>query len=426
MNDAQHYTPKVSVRGIIIWSLVAIFYFYENVLQVSPAIMVPELMASFHITAKELGHLAAFYFYAYASMQVPVGVLIDRFGPRKLATVAILACAVGSYVFSHADQLGIAEIGRTLIGFGSAFAVVSCMKLAANWFPSDRFTFLTGLMVTIGFSGAVAGETPLALLVNHIGWRSTLFWMGHIGLALTVLTWLIVRDAPKNSPKISNGTHFSDIWKGLKFISKNRQTWLVMLYGGLIFAPTSIFGALWGVPFLMRAHHLSRPEAATMISAFYMGWVIAGPAAGLASDLMKRRKPLMWLSAVGTFCTMLALLYLPFHTHALLTGLSFSFGIFSTGFLPSFSIIREISPREATGTAIGLMNMCNMIGGALGQPLVGYFLDKQWDGAVEHGARIYSLNAYHVALAAIPVMIGMAIIIMPFIQETYCEPAEHH
>jgi MFS family permease len=132
-------TLKYTVRAWTIWLLSALFMFYKYALEVSPSVMTSTLMKTFQISGVELGNLAASYFYAYLILQIPAGLLLDRFGPRRMTTLAIAVCALGSLVFAKADTLFVASVGRFLTGAGAAFAAVNCLKLIANWFPYKHF-----------------------------------------------------------------------------------------------------------------------------------------------------------------------------------------------------------------------------------------------------------------------------------------------
>src|SRR3989344_3896364 len=117
---ARNYYPW------IVWSLGALFFFYKYLLQVSPSVMSKELMQTFSLTGAGLGNLAACFFYAYLFMQIPVGLLLDRYGPRLIMTFSILVCSIGVFIFAHANSIFIASISRAMMGFGAAFAAVSC------------------------------------------------------------------------------------------------------------------------------------------------------------------------------------------------------------------------------------------------------------------------------------------------------------
>jgi len=417
---------SATLNAWIIWSLAALFYAYDCFLQVSPSVMVPNLMHAFHVNAATLGNLSALYFYAYASLQIPAGVVLDTFGPRWLLTGAAAICATGALIFSMAGTLGIAQIGRLLIGMGAAFAVIGTFKLGATWFSLEKFAFITGLTVMTGMLGSVTAGAPLALLVEDVGWRHSMMLLAIIGFCISCLIWFIVRDHPDSIDKYPKNTskhraRQSSILTSLLFIFKQKQSWLTALYGGLMFGPTSAFAALWGVPFLMTKYGLSRPIAAGAVSMVFVGWVVGSPLWGFISDNIKRRKPTMYLSSLGGLVMMLTIIYLPISL-TIIYVILFLFGLFSSGFLPAFSIIREINPPDTNATALGFMNMLNMVGGAALQPLIGWILDRYWAGGMIKHARLYSPHAFHLALATLPLVIFLSLCLIPFIKETYCKP----
>ncbi len=428
--NMSNTVTEANYRPWLIWGLAALFYFYEYFLQVSPNVMANDLMRAFHITGAQLGNLVAIYFYADASMQIPVGLLIDRFGPRKLLIFAVFLCVIGNLIFASANVLFQAEIGRLFIGLGSSFAVIGCFKLAANWFPVKRFTLLVGLTLTIGMSGAVFGQAPLALLVDDIGWRGSMYLLAVVGAALAIAMWIFVRDNPSTAKtSVHNATDLSAelhyLWDALKGILRRSQNWWTAIYGGLMFAPTSAFGALWGVSFLMSRYGLSRPSAADMISLLFIGWAIGSPTFGAYSDYVGKRKPPMMIGAIGALIAMIFILYIYLPAWSIYLTL-FLFGFFSSGFLASFSIIRENNPGNANATAFGFMNTLNMVGGAVLQPLIGHLLDISWQHKTINGARLFSTHNYQMALTTLPACIAIAIVFWFFIKETFCRLKQKH
>lgn len=414
------HSKNSALQPWIVWLLGALFYCYEVFLQASPSVMVSDLMQTFNVSAARLGHLAAFYFYAYAAMQIPVGVTLDRYGARRLLTLATLVCALGALIFGLAPALWGAEIGRLLIGFGASFAAVGCMKLTATWFPYDRFALLIGLMMMLGMAGAIASEAPLALLVEAVGWRHSMLTMAIIGGILAIFIWLLVRDKPIQAHPVSHPEtcQQDSLLNGLKRVLVSKQAWLVAIYGGLMFAPTSALAMLWGVPFLMEKYHIVRPAAAWIISITFVGWIIGAPLLGWVSDSMRRRLPCLYLSAIGTFLTLVLIIYWTAPIWCIYI-LMFGFGFFSSAFLPAFSVMREINSSDISATSLGFMNMMNMVGGALLQPLIGWFLDLRWQGQLLAGAPVYNIFDYHLALAILPFLCLIALFILPFIRETY-------
>lgn len=421
----SHHTPAqqntIRLLPWFVWSLGCLFYFYENLIQVSLGVMSNELMHDFGVTSQTLGVLSGIYFYFYSFMQLPSGIMVDYFGPKRLLIIATTTCAISTIGFSLTHSFYMACVARLMIGFGSAFAVVSTMKLATNWFASDRFAFLTGLMVTIGMMGSIAGEAPLSMLVDYLGWRESMVLMGVFGLSLALLIYFAASDTPKQPESISlHEEHEEHVLGNLLALIKNRQLWLIAFYGGLMYMSTPVFCGLWGVPFLMVKMSISKTLAASYISITFFGWMIASPLWGIYSNRIGQRKPSLYFASIGCLISSLFFIYIPISHHIWLQIALFAFGIFSAAFLPAFSVAKELCNQRYVATGLSFMNMMNMIGIAIVQPLIGWLLDRAWAGDVSNDVHVYSLGAYQAALTILPAAIFIALIILPFIRETYC------
>jgi MFS family permease len=406
----------------IMWGLGALFFAYEFLLQVSPSVMVHDLMRAFSVNAAQLGNLSAFYLYAYALMQIPVGMLLDRFGTRRLLTFASLLCAIGAFIFGSASSFPVASGGRFLIGFGSSFAAVSAMHIAATWLPINRFALMVGVMLTIGFLGAICGQAPLSLLIAKIGWRETLLLFGFIGILLSILIWSFIRDR-----QLPETTHHEVLtqrrfFSGLNLVMSNVQIWIAAIYSGLMYLPTPAFTALWGVPFLIISYHLNATTAAFIISMTYIGFAVGSPFFGWFSDRIRRRRPPMVIGTIGALISILCILYIPNIPLVLMGICLFAFGFFSSGSFAAFSLARELSPLWINATALGFVNTLNSLGGALAQPFIGFLLDMRWQGQMTEGVRAFSVTDFHWALAALPICMTISLLMLPFIKETYCRP----
>lgn len=406
----------------IVWGLGCIFYFYEFILQVSPGVMSSELMRDFGITSQTLGILSGIYYYSYSPMQLPCGILTDRFGPHRVLTIATIICAVSTIAFGMTESLFMACVARLMIGFGSAFAVVCTLKLAANWFSSDRFVLLTGLMVTIGMLGAIGGEAPLAILIDHVGWRHSMIIMGIIGLFLALLIFIVAKDHPETSSKTIGTQETSTqepLLVSLIALLKIKQLWLIATYGGLMYMATPVFCGLWGVPFLMFKMQIAKAIAASYISLVFIGWAVASPLWGIYSNCIGLRKPPMYIGAAGAFITSLLFIYAPIESGWVMQCLLFAFGFFSAGFLCAFSVVKELCNSHYVATGLGFMNMLNMVGVAIAQPFIGFILDQFWAGELVNNVRVYPLHAYHIGLAILPIGMFISLLILPYVRETY-------
>lgn len=414
----------VSMHAWVIWLLSALFMFYKYALEVSPSVMTNTLMSTFHISGAALGNLAACYFYAYLLLQIPAGLLLDKIGPRKVTTLAIALCALGSLIFAKADTLLVAGIGRFLTGMGAAFAAVNCLKLIGNWFPQNQFAFMAGLMMTVAMLGAVGGQAPLAAFIDAMDWRYAIGFIGFIGLILAALFWLIVRDVSSTHKRekhlVSQNISF---WGSLKRILKNPQGWWLSIYSGFAFAPVMIFGGLWGVSFISEAFQLSSNIAAQSVSLIFIGFAVGAPTFGWFSDWLGKRVIVMFWGTLVGLITISTVVYAPGLSGSSLNFLLFLFGFSISSFLLCFTMIREISLPVLAATAIGFMNAFDALLGAASDPLTGLFLDIAWDGKLVNGARVFSVSAYKTAFLALPAFLTLALLSLRKIKETYCKPS---
>lgn len=403
----------------IIWTIAAGFFFYKYLIQVSPSVMTTDLMRVFQVNAAGLGNLSACYFYAYLIMQIPVGILLDRYSPRLLTSGAIIICSMSTYLFSQTDSFWLASITRALMGFAAAFAAISCFKLASVWFKPERFALISGMFMTAAMLGAVGGQMPLSILVTDYGWRSALTIISVIGLVLGVIYFVVVRDKPsKTHPSLKPNEPLS---LGLKKILTNKQAWLLSLCSGLSFAPLSVFGGLWGVPFLEKAYQLSTQDAALASSSIFIGFAIGSPLLGWLSDRMGRRKPLLYLGIGFALISLTVVIYSPTLSFSMIIAWLFLFGFSTSGFLTSFAMIRELFPLALAATVLGVMNTFDSVCEALYEPLVGFLLDKFALIASNDKLHTLSIGNYHAALFLLPLSLLLALISLIFIKETYCK-----
>jgi len=402
-----------SKKAIVLYLISALFYFYEFLLQVSPGIMVPDIMHTFSVSAKQVGYLATWYFAAYALMQLPAGALFDRFGARILLTVAALMCSIGTFMFACTHSFAILELSRFVTGIGSAFALLGTLVIAATWFPPHRFALLSGILVTIGMLGAIFGEKPLALMLLEFGWHETLLILAFIGLGLSVVLFVVIRD----KTAAIKGQHQPLV--GVGYILKDKQSWYTAIYGALIYAATASLGALWGVSFLRVTYGFSNPQAAGFISMIFVGWALGSPLFGFISDLIRKRKPSLYFSAAISTVLISIIIYWPHLHYFVLASLFVAFGIASSAFLPSFSIIRELHPAKYSGTALGMMNMLNNLGGASIPPIIGYLLEMHDKNVVQ--VLDYTPHDFRVSLIILPIGLFAALLLVPFIRETNCK-----
>lgn len=419
LRDKPPATPALSWRGWLIWGVGAAFYFYGFFQRVAPSAMIADLMRDFGAGAAILGNLSAFYFYSYAAVQVPVGVLLDRFGARRMLAAAALLCAAGSLLYTVADTLPVAYAGRLLIGFGAGVSYIGALFLAARWLAADRFALVTGLTIGAGTLGAVLGQAPLAAAVSAFGWRPPMLWAVAAALALAALFWFATGDG--EAPKSGAGVR-PKLLDGLKLVLMNRQTWLFGPVGFAVAGPVLAFGGLWGVAYIMQVYGVERPVAASITSLMLIGFGIGGPVQGWLSDRLRRRKPLIVGALVLNGLIWVLLLALPGLPLPLFAALLAAAGFFSGAMALVFATARELTPPLAVGAVSGVTNMVLMTSGALLQPWIGLVLDWQWDGAMAAGTRVYAPAMYETAFLTFPILFVGSFLLALGLRETRARP----
>jgi len=385
----------------------ALFFTYGFAQRVAPSVMVIDLMRDFAVGGALLGNISAFYYYAYAGLQIPVGVMIDRFGLRRPMVVAALLCALGSFVFAASATVETASLGRLLVGAGAALSWPCVLAVVGRRFPMRRFAMLAGIGQVAGLGGAMLGQAPLGAVVESVGWRATMYGAAALGIVFALLLWVVLRE-PGGKAERTASTGLLD---GLRTVARNPQTWLAAAFGFCLAGPILAFAGLWCVPYLGVVHGLDRAAAAGTTSLMFAGWVVGAPALGALSDRIGRRKPIMIAGAGLTCASMLAVLYVPGLPLPALQALLFVNGMFGSAMFMSFVCGRQHNPAEAAGAAIGIVNMAVMASGAVMQPLIGLLLDLSWSGGMADGARVYAVEDYGFALAVLPAALAAAILI---------------
>ena len=268
----QSSNKPISLKAFFFCGLAAFFYLYEFALQVSPSVMAYQLMSSFQVNAAGLGFISGLYYYTYTVFQIPAGTTIDKYGASRVITAAVILCAFGTLIFALADSMWLAGLGRLLMGAGSAFAFVGTLVLITHWFPPTYFALMAGLTQSLSSAGAVLGTTPLAAAVLIIGWRHTMLYVALLGCGLAAVIFFYLQDTPvhRRLPVTRPGqaNHFL---QQLRTTLQHRQNIWAALYGFTIWAPATVFAALWGVPFLEAKYAITTSQASMACDLIWLG-----------------------------------------------------------------------------------------------------------------------------------------------------------
>ena len=311
----------------LIFLVLALAYFFVYFHRLSLSVVADDLARDFQTSASVLGLLGSIYFYCYAVMQFPAGLLSDSIGPRKSVTVFLLIAAAGSLLFGYAPVIEAAFAGRIMVGLGVSLVFIPTMKILSQWFRKSEFAMMAGILNAIGGLGVLAATWLLALMTSTFGWRLSFELIGVITFVIVFLVWIIVRDRPADRgwPSIAaiEGAEGGDspssqaipLLDGARRVVSEKYFWPVAIWFffdcGVFFG----FGGLWGGPYLMHVYGMTRAEAGAILSMIAVGMMIGSPLLGFVSDrvLKSRKKPFVICSLLLTCLTLF--LYPVSYTH---------------------------------------------------------------------------------------------------------------
>lgn len=402
----------------LMWSLPALLFLIAFVHRVAPGVMAKDLMQAFDATAATIGLLSATYFYAYAGLMVPGGVLIDAWGVRVVVAVGGAVMGVGTLAMAFASGQPLLFAGRFAVGLGGTVTFIGALKVAALWFPASRFGFMSAVTATVGIVGALVGTVPLAALLGVVGWRGALVIMGAVTLAGALACALVLRDSPRRSHRVGSHSHrdhpegreapapggdargpgLGAVLGGMYQVLRNPHTWPPFF---AFFFLYSAMGNLqiWIVPCLKDVHGLGLTEAAFYATAGSTALLVSGPLTGWLSDrvLGRRKAPYLALNALLFVLWMVLVLMLGRLPLWGVYALLFAMGAANGQFVLTWPIAREVNPPRVAGVAVAVVNFGGFLGAALTQGPVGSVLDARWAGALVAGARVYPVDAYRAA-----------------------------
>lgn len=406
----------------IIFGTGILYYCFAYLLRVYPSVMENHLLNHFHVSVDDFGWITGFYYIAYAPMQLPVGVTVDRFGARRSLLLGCILALCGVFIFASTQTIGLALAGRFLIGLGAAFGYVTALKIASLWLPRKIFATATGFLTGAGMLAAIATDNYLTHLIRITSFHHVLLFPAYAGVILFFLVLLFVKNKTgvnADNQTIPTTTSYSVLCKQLWNIIKMPQMWLIGLVGALLYLPSSVFVDAWAIPFLKTARHFSRSEAAFGASLTLAGWIISSFTAGFLSDRFETRKIPLMIAAIGSTIVCSMIIFLPIQSHTIILGLLFLLGIFCGPHPLCFSLSKENCPHEISGTAVAFANFVIMSGGMILQPLVGDILEHL-SGTTASGAQAaYTSWDFSVALSIIPLGLIIAYFATLFIKETF-------
>ncbi len=395
--------------------------------RMAPAVVSEYLMAEFKTTGTKLGTLSALYFFVYAFMQIPSGVVADTLGTRISIIAGNLIAGLGSIAFGMAASFEIACIGRFFVGLGVSVVFVSIMKSNSVWFSEKVFGLMSGLTLFIGNLGSVLAAGPLSALLAIFDWRNIFIGIGLLSIMLSLAAFLIVKNRPEdlgltppNSYDKSCTVQSSHWLKNLRGVVSVLYIWPgFWVQFGMIGGLYSFMG-LWGIPYLRDVHSLDRAVAASYLTTMLLCFAFGSLFFGWFSDRLGRRKPLLMGCVLGYTLIWVLLIFTPWSPGFFAFLLFGAMGVAGSGFVLTFAAAKEVIHPHLSGMAVSVVNTGCFIGTALMQPLFGYVADLSWDGTVVNGIRVYSSIDYRHGFFLMLVFAVIAVLGSFRLRETFC------
>ena len=366
------------------------------------------LMADFDINATQLGLLGSLYFYAYAVMQIPVGIAVDHWGPRRLVSVFSLIAALGSLTFALAPSYAFLAIGRFLIGLGVSSTFLCGLALILAWFPVKDAALWNGIFIGLASIGNLLAGRPLIELSEAIGWSGAFFISAGLLALISAGVWFLVRDAPERARSEPPAEHktfsIAELLSDIGTVMRNPLIWLTSAGAFLLAGSQLTFQAVWAGPFLRDVYAVSPAVIGNMLLLIPIGRILGNLTQGwLVDRVFNSRVTAIFIGMAGTAVAWLMLAAATANMGQVELGAVYGggFGYLAASFMLIFPILRSSFSPGIASTAIGIVNLFTMLGGAIIQQLFGVLLDRY---APVDG--IYPVDAYQLAFR---VGLGLAV-----------------
>ena len=385
------------------WGAAAFFYFYQYVIRIIPSIAGDYIKQDFLLSAEQFGLIGALYLYAYAFAQIPFGMLLDKYGIKRVMVVSILICIFGCLLMSYAQNVYWLYVARFILGIGTGSAFLISMKIVSDYLPEGKRGFLIGGTLTMGTLSAIIFSRPIEMLSKYFGWLETCFYLAMVGFIVLATAFLLIPGLDDRKPeKVS----IKQVFINLSSVLKNKYVVIYSLISIGAYTPFSILSDLWGPSFIKIKFHLNHSEATSTNTFLFIGVAVGSLLIPWIFEKLRRNDLGIAISSVFILISYMCLLYLDTKSIAVLTVCLFLVGFWCGSEMLCFTgVARYLNPKTS-GLALGVVNTFNMLGGAVLQQAVGTIMDKEWNGAIgQDGLRVYTANNYVYALSIIPILV---------------------
>lgn len=411
------------ISPTLMWIVTSAFFFYALIARASfVTVLAHDFMQFFQIDAVGLGTLTSCYYWVYTFMQIPSGIMIDRYSCKTIVAIMSASVAAGLILLGIVPNCYVAGFAEMLIGFGSSFSFLIVLKMITTWFPQQKVAVMTSYTMTLGACGPFVGGPLVSFLANHIDWHAVIVIYAILGILMGVAICVIVK-TPRESGNEKKEAGSAAVLSDLMEVLSSKNLWILGLLTLALYAPVSSLGDLWGVSFAQTVFHVSRTEAAFISNMLYIGYTVGCPLAPHLSNYIDSYKKVLNYATIGlTLC--LGLLVLPYEW-----PLSFAYILFFlVGFFSGAQLTYALGflemPAHVGGTVSSFINMMSMISGIILMPLVGWAINSSWNGAMENGVKIYTAVDFKYGVSYVVLFVFIGAIISFFVKDH--APSEAH
>jgi len=372
-----------------IFAVMALAYFFVYFHRTTGGAISDNLQDYFGVGTASIALLASAYLYAYTLMQIPSGILTDKMGPRRAATIFVFLIALGSLISAYSatcNDFTLMIIGKFIIGIGAAVVYIPIMKILAVWYRKDEFASMSGILLLVGNVGGIAAATPMVLMMDNLGIQNTYIVLAIVTAAIALLCWFIVRNHPseKNLPSMeeivseetgkpiseSTSAKMGTIIALKTTFGSGRKFWPLAIWFFFMYGTIMLWQASQSGSFYKNIYDFSNGTAALMVTMVGVGMVFGCPLAGRLSDKILHSRKKVILIGTSAYTVIWAIIWLTagkdyMNSTTIQTIINFLFGFFGGFFVVAYAQIKELYPIAMAGTSTAALNLFPFAGGAI-------------------------------------------------------------
>jgi sugar phosphate permease len=402
-------------RAWLIWTIGVLAYLVAVAQRTSFGVSGLEATERFHASAAAISFFTVLQLLVYAGLQIPVGLLVDRFGSRAMIASGAVLMGLGQLQLAYADAVPAGVLGRVLVGAGDAMTFVSVIRLVPIWFAPARVPLVTQLTGMSGQLGQLISVVPFALVLHSAGWNTAFLALSSLSALAVVLVLALLRDVPPGHPPRESGQGLRATGVTLARAWKQPGTRLGLWCHFTVQFSGNVFAMSWGYPFLVSAQGLNAATVSALMGLFVVTSILVGPLFGtFVARHPMRRSAMVLLITAAIALAWAAVLLLPGRAPLwLLALLVVALAIGGPGSMIGFDFARTFNPSHRIGTATGIVNVGGFVAALLTIYLVGVILDVLHTSGFS-GGELYGLASFRIALSVqfLFLLVGTVLILM--------------